>query len=51
MYVCVVFMCVCMLGRYETLKLLEMPDVFQTDEEMGRCTIQVYPFHMLFKSL
>ncbi len=37
--------------RYEMLKLLEMPDVFRTDEEMGECRIQVYPFHMVSKAL
>ena len=33
--------------RMETLKLLELPDVFDTD--MTSCFFQVYPFHLVAK--
>jgi len=34
--------------RYDTLKLLELPNVFKT--EMKSCAVQVYPFHMVAKN-
>ena len=34
--------------RMERLKLLELPDVFDTD--MDACWVRVYPFHSLAKN-
>ena len=34
--------------RYDTLKLLELPNVFKT--EMKSCSVHVYPFHMVAKN-
>ncbi len=34
--------------RMKRLKLLEMPDVFDTD--MDACSIRIYPFHILAKN-
>ena len=35
--------------RMETLKLLELPDVFDTN--IADCFFQVYPFHLVAKKL